>query len=188
MKLSARARYAVRLMLEVHRLGGAGRPVRLSEIARSSGISRRFLEQLVMGLRNHSLLKGISGRHGGYFLSRSPSDISMREVITAVIGPISLAICVEDPDICSQSDSCECRLLWSLLQKRIDELLDQYSLADLGDKDILDPIRRQLEESEMVCKVQNKNCRADTYLSAGKPACAQALSEKSTQNDIVPKA
>ncbi len=145
MKLSSRARHAVRLMLEVSRLGDGERPVQLSEIASATGLSRRFLEQLAIALKSHNLVKGVCGRNGGYLLARPAEDISIGDVLTAVLGPINLAVCAEDKALCMASDFCECRMIWVLLRERINALLNEYSISDLLDDDWLNTIRMQLE-------------------------------------------
>lgn len=144
MRLSARARYAVRLMLEVYRLGGGQRPVCLSDVARVTGLSRSFLEQVAAALRNHRLLKSVAGRGGGYSLARDADQISILDVISAVAGPVSFLFCLEDPGRCVHSAYCECRLLGLLLQKRVDALLAEYKLTDLAEKERLERIHRQL--------------------------------------------
>lgn len=173
MKLAARTTYAVRLMLELHRLGGADAPVRLSEVARVTGISRGFLEQLAVELRNHSLLRAVSGRNGGYSLACPPGEISVRDVITAVSGPISLAACVDMPEICVYAGECECRLLWVLLQDRIATVLEEYKLTDLARKETMDAIRKEMELADTVCRVRGDGRAGAVPVGAGAPACAR---------------
>lgn len=141
MKLSSRARYAVRLTLEVHRLEEDGKPVRLSEVARVTNISKGFLEQLAMALKCHSILRGFCGRNGGYILGRAANEITIGDVLRAVIGPIELATCTEEPNDCMAAEFCESRLIWLLLKHRINELLDEYTIADISDRRSIDAIR-----------------------------------------------
>ncbi len=143
MKLSSRARHAVRLMLEVSRLGDGETPVGLTEIAETTGMSKRFLEQLVITLKSHRLLRGVCGRHGGYLLARPPEEISIGNVLSAVIGPINLSACAEDSSLCMASEFCECRIIWVLLRERINNLLDEYSLADLLNNDRMKHIQNE---------------------------------------------
>ena len=149
MKLSSRARHAVRLMLEIYRLGEGGRPVQLSEVAKTTGLSRRFLEQLAVSLKSHSLVTSVCGRKGGYLPARSGDEISIGDVLTAVMGPINLAVCAEDPSICLASEFCECRMIWVLLKERINGVLNEYTLADLLDKDWLETVHAQLPDPEL---------------------------------------
>jgi Rrf2 family protein len=144
MKLSSRVRNAVRLTLEVHRQAVDDNPVRLSEVSRVTNISRRFLEQLAMSLKSHSIIRGICGRNGGYILGRSADEITIGDVIRAVNGPIDLAVCTEEPNDCMAAEFCETRLVWLLLKKRINHVLDEYTIADILDKNSLDNIRNEL--------------------------------------------
>ena len=75
MRLTTRARYALRLMLDVARNGDDGTPVSLASVSERTGISRGYLEQLALALRNNRLVRGVAGRHGGYRLSEIPSKI-----------------------------------------------------------------------------------------------------------------
>lgn len=133
MKISSRARHAVRLTLEVARMSDGQTPVQLSEIAKMTGLSRRFLEQLTIALKSHSLITGVCGRQGGYLLARPSSEISVGDVLVAVAGPITLATCAENPSSCEGNDLCESRIVWALLQKRLRSTLDKCTIADLLD-------------------------------------------------------
>jgi Rrf2 family transcriptional regulator, cysteine metabolism repressor len=144
MRLSSRARHAVRLAIEVHRRESDGAPVDLSQISRVTNISRRFLEQLAMALKSHSILKGISGRNGGYVLGRAAEDITIGDVLRAVIGPIDLAVCTDEPNDCMAAEFCESRLVWQLLRKRINDVLDEYSIADILNNQSLETIRQAI--------------------------------------------
>lgn len=96
----------MRLMVELHRLGATKAPVQLGRVAEITGISRRYLEQLTITLKSHSLLRGVSGRNGGYVFAKAPAEISIREVLAAVIGPIELSVCVAEPESCLRADFC----------------------------------------------------------------------------------
>jgi Rrf2 family transcriptional regulator, cysteine metabolism repressor len=148
MKISSRARHAVRLMLEVARLSDGRTPVKLSEITQISGLSQSFLEQLVIPLKSHSLIRGVCGRNGGYLLSKPSGEITIGDVLSAVTGPISLAVCADDPAVCMSSEFCSSRMVWALLQMRITEVLNEYSIADLLDANTLKEIDRELLNSD----------------------------------------
>jgi len=141
MKLGTRARYSLRLMLAVAKLGVEGKPVPLEDISRATKISRSYLDQLTVSLKNLSLLRGHSGRSGGYTLGKPAGEIRLAEIIQAAIGPIAIVDCAVDPNLCPQSEFCDCMPLWELVNRRIVEVLDAYSLADLLDRDWLSKIR-----------------------------------------------
>jgi Rrf2 family protein len=134
MKLSTRARYALSCMIAVARLSEEETPVSLERVAKTTRVSRRYLEQLVLPLKNQRLLHSVSGRRGGYRLARDAGDIRLREIVEAAIGPISIVDCVAAPGVCEKAEACENRLLYLLVNARICEVLDEYRLADLADQ------------------------------------------------------
>jgi Rrf2 family protein len=133
MKISTRGRYALRMMLDVARHDGHDTPVSLASVADRSGISHGYLEQVALALRNAGLVRGVAGRHGGYRLSSPPEKISIRQIIEATIGPICVVDCIEEPDACPRADFCECRIVYALINLRIGEVLEEFTLADLAD-------------------------------------------------------
>jgi Rrf2 family protein len=146
MKLGTRAKYTLRLMMGIGRLAAQSqKPISLGDVSHHSGISRRYLDQLVVSLKNADLIRGRSGRGGGYTLSRPAEDIKVGEIIAAAIGPMTVSECVTKPDICMQSDFCQCRLLWTLINHRITEALNNCSLADLLDHRWPTKMRVELE-------------------------------------------
>lgn len=135
MKLSTRARYALRMMMVLARNDVTDEVMSLNEVSRESTISRRYLEQLAISLKNHSLIRGKTGKGGGYALARPAEEIKIRQIIESAIGPINIVDCVMQPEICAKADRCECRLLYRMLNARITSVLDDLVLADLVDGD-----------------------------------------------------
>jgi len=121
------------MMLDIARHGGDKNPVSLGAVASRTDISRGYLEQVAIALRAASLLRGVPGRQGGYRLTRRAGDTSISQIVEALIGPISLVDCVADPDSCGRSDYCECRVVYHLVNDRIVDVLEAYTLADLMD-------------------------------------------------------
>lgn len=120
-------------MLDVARNGGEEQPVSLAAVAGRTNLSRGYLEQLALTLRNARLIRGVAGRSGGYRLALPPSEITVGQVIEASIGPICVVDCVDDPEGCPRSEFCECRVVYSLINARIAEVLHSFTLADLMD-------------------------------------------------------
>jgi Rrf2 family protein len=125
----------MRMMLDVARHGGTSHPVSLATVAQRTDLSRGYLEQVALALRNARLLRGVSGRQGGYRLANPASEISIGQVIEALIGPVCLVDCLEDPSACSRSSVCECRVMYGLINNQIADILRSYTLADLLDPD-----------------------------------------------------
>ena len=76
MKISARARYGVRLMMVLARNYGKG-PIYLKDIAKEEEISEKYLGQIIIPLRGAGLVLSSRGSHGGYMLAREPSEINL---------------------------------------------------------------------------------------------------------------
>jgi Rrf2 family protein len=150
MKLSTRARYALRLMLELARYDDGARPVSLNKVAQKGALPRRYLEQLVVGLKRAGLIRGVSGKEGGYHLTRMPAEIKIGDIVIAAIGPINVVDCVVESRQCLKADVCECRLVYSLINRRINDVLQEYSLADMLDKKWRNLMTRQLAEGAAV--------------------------------------
>lgn len=133
MKLTARARYALRCMIQIGRMSKNGEPVSLATVSKLTSISRRYLEQLAISLKNAELLKGVSGKGGGYMLAKPAEEIKIGEIFESAIGPINIVDCVKQPESCLITDICECRVIYMLINDRITEVLNEFSLADLLD-------------------------------------------------------
>lgn len=133
MKLSTRARYGLSCMIAVARLSAGRDPVSLKRVSEATGVSRRYLEQIVLPLRSAGLLQSVSGRRGGYLVARDVEDIRLREIVQATIGPISIVDCIADPALCEKAETCENRLIYMLINDRVCSVLDEYKLADLAD-------------------------------------------------------
>lgn len=83
MRLTSKGRYAVRAILDLT-FNSNGRPVRLQEISERQKISLHYLEQLFRRLRKGSVVKSVRGPGGGYVLSRSMDEISVKDVLVSV--------------------------------------------------------------------------------------------------------
>ncbi len=131
MKLSTRARYALRLMIDLASAESGHKPVKLKDIARRQNISRRYLEQLAQNLKRANLLIVTCGRGGGYRLRLPPDQISALDIVEATLGPINIVDCVSNQEVCTRSATCPSRWMWVELNQRMEEVLRQRTLADL---------------------------------------------------------
>jgi Rrf2 family protein len=128
-------------MVELARALRSERLVRLGRIAKITGLSENYLAQLALSLKNNGLLIGVSGKKGGYQLAKPVEDITIGQIIQAVSGPVVITECVAHPDICLNSSFCESRAVWTLIYDRVTEVMNEFTLADLIDKNWLTAIR-----------------------------------------------
>ncbi|HSO22197.1 MAG TPA: Rrf2 family transcriptional regulator [Chondromyces sp.] len=146
MKISTRGRYALRMMLDVARHGGEDAPVSLASVADRTGISHGYLEQVALALKSAALVRGVAGRHGGYKLAKPAREISIRQIVEATIGPICVVDCIDEPEACLRAEFCECRLVYALINQRIGEVLDEFTLGDLADPHWLNETAKAFNE------------------------------------------
>ena len=132
MQVSRKVDYALRAVIYLSQQGGS-RPLSAKEIASRRRIPIKFLEKIVRDLMHHGIVESRRGAHGGYTLSRLPSQITFREVIEAIEGPISLNVCVAGQKDCSVLSSCNMQRVWQEGQRRVLEYFSETTLADLTD-------------------------------------------------------
>ncbi len=132
MKLTTKGRYAVTAILDLA-LHNTQDPVALADIAQRQGISLAYLEQLFARLRKRGLVESARGPGGGYRLGRSPSAISVADVISAVDEKVDATRCAGKMN-CQADERCLTHDLWSDLTEQINEFLNGITLAQLVEK------------------------------------------------------
>lgn len=130
-RIPTKPRYGLRAMLDVALHQKEGEPVLLKEIAERQAISERYLEHVVNSLRTGGLLRSVRGPKGGYYLSRSPQQITVMDVVNATSGSFQLMQCVEEEGSCGRSSACATRVFWDRLYEAMREVLDDTTLEDL---------------------------------------------------------
>ena len=148
-------------MLTILRQATKDQPVSLKSVARETDVSRRYLEQLAMSLREANLIRSVSGRNGGYFLARPAEEIKILHIVEAAIGPTNIVDCVQQPEICEKADSCESRLIFVLVNARIREVMEAHSLADLNNPEWFHHVQEDLGVlnlgSEGTCRLGSRS-------------------------------
>lgn len=130
MRLSTKGRYGVRLMLELAAEFGKG-PVSLKDVSAHQEISEKYLWHLIRQLKNGGLVKSTRGSKGGYVLAKKPEQISLKEIITLLEGPLDLVECTKDPRACKRSLDCAARQVWSEISEKFLKTVQSYSLDDM---------------------------------------------------------
>ena len=121
MKLSSRADYAAKAMLELSI--NPDRPVTLAYLARLQDISISYLEQIFAQLRKHGLVKSVRGPGGGYVLNKPFSDITIGDIVEAIDHPHDRTK--------AESQDDETHQLWGQLSQIVYSHLDTVSLEDI---------------------------------------------------------
>ena len=131
MRLSTRAQYAVRAMVDLS-LYSNGSPVSLKEIADREDISLNYLEQLFFRLKKGNIVTSVRGPGGGYLLARESSSIKLGEIVTLVEDRLAPLACMEmTKQGCHKETVCVTHNVWTLLAEKIRGFLDSITLEDL---------------------------------------------------------
>jgi Rrf2 family protein len=130
MKVSARARYGLRLMLTLA-LNYGKSALFLKGIAQQEEISEKYLSQIIISLRAKGLVNSIRGAHGGYTLARPPRKITVKEIVETLEGNLNIVECLDNPSACKRISFYVTRSVWSLLEEKIAGTLGGITLQDL---------------------------------------------------------
>ena len=133
MKLSTRARYGTRALLDLALHGGEG-PILLKDIAQRQQISLLYLEHLITPLIAAGLVRSVRGARGGVWLAKPPREIKLSEVVQILEGPIAPVECVGNPETCPRSGLCATRDIWGELKQAIDGVLESTTLQGLVER------------------------------------------------------
>lgn len=132
--LSRKSKYAINALLYIARYKDEGRPVLAAEIAEGENIPHKFLEAILLDLKNAGLLRSKRGRNGGYFLKEAPENISLAKVMRLFDGPIALLPCVslnyyERCEECKDENTCGIRAVFLLIRDHTLKTLEENSMA-----------------------------------------------------------
>lgn len=135
MKLSTRAKYGTRALLDLAMLWG-NEPVPLRSIAHRQNIPLHYLEHLITPLVAAGIVASTRGAKGGLRLARPPREVKLNEVIQLLEGSITPVECVDNPECCPRYELCVTRDVWNEMKKAIDGVLEATTLQDLVERQI----------------------------------------------------
>ncbi len=133
--LTKKAKYGLQAVLSLARDYGKG-PVTISDLAKREVIPKKFLESILLELKNRNILYSIKGKNGGYILAKPPNEISMGEVVRYLDGPLAPVPCVSKTAYrkcteCEDERTCGIRLVMKRVRDSIADILDGTSLEDV---------------------------------------------------------
>jgi Rrf2 family protein len=134
MRLTKRGEYALRALIDLGIAQSVGRPmIQIAELARRENIPIKFLEQILVTLKEAGYLESKRGKQGGYLLAKPMEKITIGEVVRLLDGPLAPIPCVSQNFYarCSCPDETHCGLRMLMLDVRnaIADVLDRYTLA-----------------------------------------------------------
>jgi Rrf2 family protein len=135
MRLSKRGEYGLRAMIS---LAGAQENsptamIQIKEISTREQIPAKFLEQILLALKNAGLVHSKMGIGGGYYLARAPKEITLGQIVRTLDGPLAPIKCVSqmayEPCGCPDEETCGLRMVMGDVRNAIANILDKTTLA-----------------------------------------------------------
>ena len=150
--ITQKMKYALKSLLVLGDEARRDKPEALTieEIARRSGTPKRFLEQILLEIRNAGIVASIRGRAGGYALIKRPEEVSISELLRLIDGPIAPLPCLsrrayQRCEDCTDEASCRLRRVFSEVFWSYLILIESLSLADmLGSDEVADSLLQDI--------------------------------------------
>lgn len=131
LQLTKEGEYAVRALLYLASQPD-GKHCLINDIAEAQEVPRNYLSKIMQHLARAGFVKSRRGSKGGFLLARPADEITMRQVIEAVEGPIFLNVCLIREGECHRDDLCPVHPVWKEAQRRLFEVLDSKTMAALA--------------------------------------------------------
>jgi Rrf2 family protein len=128
--------YALRAVFELAKHRGKG-PTKISDIADAQSIPVRFLEVILNKLKGSGLIDAKRGFYGGYYLTRSPEQITVADIMSFMYGPVKPALCAAcvAKVKCPFGHRCAFSAMWNRVNRAILQVYNETTIQDLLDKD-----------------------------------------------------
>ncbi len=142
--ISRRCRYGLRALYLLTTEYQRG-PISSARIAREENISRKFLEAILLQMRNKGIVESQQGKKGGYYLSSPPDQITFGAIVRAIDGPLETLPCIRKenpkrcPD-CADLKNCETRTAMLEVKNALANVLDGMTLSELCKQRVADSI------------------------------------------------
>jgi Rrf2 family protein len=133
--LSKKAKYAINALVYLAQQP-LERHIQISTIAEHENISRKFLETILLDLRNAGIVNSKKGKAGGYHLLQAPEEINMADVMRIFDGPIALLPCVahkyyQKCNECKDEANCGIRDIFADVRRETVRMLKEATLAEI---------------------------------------------------------
>lgn len=136
MKLSKRGEYGLKALIDLASQAEPTAVTQIKDIAARQQIPVKFLEQILLTLKNAGLLRSRAGVGGGYYLAKAPDEITLGQVVRTLDGPLAPIPCVSQTAyercVCDDEATCGLRLTMLDVRNAIADILDQTTLADVS--------------------------------------------------------
>ena len=136
--LSKKAKYGLKAVIHLAKHYKQG-SILITDLALKEKMPKKFLEAILLELKNKGILYSKKGQGGGYSLGRAPEEIMIGEIMRVLDGPLALVQCVSETAYarcqeCKSEELCEIRMLMKEVRNAMSNILDKTSLADILEK------------------------------------------------------
>ena len=129
--ISTKGRYALRVMIDLAQNGERG-SVPLKDVAERQSISKKYLEIIARELVKSGMIEGVSGKGGGYSLTRKPEDYRVGEILEIMEGSFAPVACLADDAVaCPLAPGCHTLPLWKEYFQLSRDFFYSKKLSDL---------------------------------------------------------
>ena len=132
MRLTSAAEYGIRALLYLA-LQPPDKVCLISEISRVQSIPEKFLAKILQSLSKGGLVKSYRGVKGGFSLARLPEEVTLRDAVECLEGPLAMNKCLLGENSCERSVKCPAHLVWKDAQERFIEVLEKANLKTLSE-------------------------------------------------------
>lgn len=136
--ISKKTKYGLMAVIYLARRYDEG-PILIADLARDENIPRKFLEAILLALKNNGILQSKKGKGGGYYLGRHPRSVTFGQIIRVMEGPLAPVPCVSETayakcDECGNEMTCGIRVVMKDVRDAMSVIFDGTSLADVLEK------------------------------------------------------
>lgn len=134
--ISKKAKYALKALTRLALNYETRKPLLISEISESENIPKKFLEAILLELRNNGILQSQKGKGGGYLLKLQPWEVKIARIIRVIDGPIAPLLCVslnfyDKCEDCISEEICKIRPLMQQIRDANLKVYENTTLEDL---------------------------------------------------------
>lgn len=132
-RISTKEHYGLRLALRIAQNYKTSDPVSLQKISNEEKISMKYLEQLIVPLREAGWVKSIRGRDGGYLMLRDPDSLTLKDLIWLIDNKPFVIDCLNEQctNRCDLEPKCLSKKAWGKIQGALESSMDKIKLSEL---------------------------------------------------------
>ena len=132
-RISTKEHYGLRLALKIAKTYETSQPVSLQQISDEEKISMKYLEQLIIPLREAGWVKSVRGRNGGYLMLRDPESLTLKDLIWLVDNKPFVIDCLNEQcsPRCDLEPKCLSKKAWAKIQGALEISMDKIKISEL---------------------------------------------------------